>query len=584
MCFYCSPGGAAVLLARASRRDFLTGALALGAMSTFGFPSAYAENPPATSPSTSPYAQFIFTNGPIYTMASGSPTAKALAVRDGRIVAVGSMDAVAQFRGPDTQTIDLGGRTLLPGFVEPHMHSALAVLDAWLDVGPFTTTSIDQALEKIRAEAAKSKPGEWVRAQALDPSLMPGAPVTRQRLDAVAPNNPVFILESNGHIAYVNSAALKLANVTRDTPNPAQGRFVRDDKGELTGRLEEGPAYGPFLKVAPMPNAAQMVASIRKLFDRASAVGCTSLHDAGIGTSGVHDLDIVNAAMRDDPPVRYSGFLTSDRMDGWVERGIKPGAGTDRFRLHGIKFWSDGSNQARTGYQREPYLNSTSRGALNYTAEQLIEGVQRAHDLGWQVAIHANGDAAIDTTLDVYEHVLKRSPRTDHRHRIEHCSVLHPEQIQRMAKLGVSPSFLIGHVHYWGKAFRDNILGPQRAQFYAPCASALRGGLRISLHSDYNVTPIEPIRYMDNAVNRTMRDGGGVLNPAERITVAQALRAVTIDAAWQCQMDQIVGSLETGKYADLVIVDKDPLQMAQEEIGKLKVMETWSEGRRRFAA
>jgi len=579
MCIYCSPGGAAVLLARASRRDVLTGALALGAMSMFGFSSAYAE-----SQNTSPYAEFIFTNGPIYTMANGAPEARALAVRNGRIAAVGSMESVAPFRGPDTQVIDLAGRTLLPGFVEPHMHSSLAVLDSWLDVGPFTTTSIDQALQKIRAEAARSKPGDWIRAQLLDPSLMPGPAVTRQRLDAVAPNNPVFILESNGHIGYVNSAALKLANVTRDTPNPPQGRFVRDDNGELTGRLEESPAYGPFLKVMPMPDAAQLVGSIRKLFNRASAVGCTSLHDAGIGAGGVHDLDILNAAMRDDPPVRYAGFLTSDRMDGWIERGLKPGAGTDRFRLQGIKFWSDGSNQARTGYQREPYLGSTSRGALNYTAEQLVAGVQRAHDLGWQVGIHANGDAAIDVTLDVYESVLKRSPRADHRHRIEHCSVLHPEQIQRMAKLGVSPSFLIGHVHYWGRAFRDNILGPERVRYYDPCASALKGGLRISLHSDYNVTPIEPLRYVDNAVNRTMRDGGEVLNPAERISVAQALRAVTIDAAWQCQMDQIVGSLEAGKYADLVILDRDPFKIPPEEVGRLKVQETWLEGKRRYSA
>lgn len=580
MCIYCSPGGAAVLLARASRRDVLAGALAIGTMSMLGFSSAYAESPKTSSP----HAEFIFTNGPIYTMANGAPEARALAVRNGRIVAVGSMDAVSAFRGPDTQVIDLAGRALLPGFVEPHMHSALAVLDSWLDVGPFTTTSIDQALEKIRAEAARSKPGDWVRAQLLDPSLMPGAAVTRQRLDAVAPNSPVFILESNGHIGYVNSAALRLAKVTRDTPNPPQGRFVRDDKGELTGRLEESPAYGPFLKVMPMPDAAQLEASIRKLFNRASAVGCTSLHDAGIGTGGVQDLDILNAAMRDDPPVRYAGFLTSDRMDGWLERGIKPGTGTDRFRLQGIKFWSDGSNQARTGYQREPYLGSTSRGALNYTAEQLTEGVQRAHDLGWQVGIHANGDAAIDVTLDVYERVLKRSPRADHRHRIEHCSMLHPEQIQRMASLGLSPSFLIGHVHYWGKAFRDNILGVERVRFYDPCASALKGGLRISLHSDYNVTPIEPLRYVDNAVNRTMRDGGGVLNPAERISVAQALRAVTIDAAWQCQMDNIVGSLEPGKYADLVILDRDPFRIPPEEIGKIKVQETWLEGKRRFAA
>lgn len=402
MCFFCNPGGAAVLLARASRRDFLTGALALGTMATFGYPRAYAESPKTSSQ----FAQFIFVNGPIYTMDSTKPTAKALAVRDGRILAVGSQEMVEKFRGPETQTMDLDGRALLPGFVDPHMHATMAVLDSWVDVGPFTTASIDQALEKIRAEALKSSPGEWVLAQLLDPSLMPGPAVTRQLLDAAAPNNPVFVLESNGHIAYVNSIALTRAGITRDTPNPPQGRYVRDDKGDLTGKLEEGPAYGRFMEVVPMPNAAQLVTRVRKLFDRASAVGCTSLHDAGIGTGGVHDLDILNAAMRNDPTVRCTGFLTSDRMENWLERGLKPGAGTDRFRVQGIKFWCDGSNQARTGYQREPYLGSSSRGTLNYSAEELTKGVTRAHDLGWQVGIHANGDAAIDVTLDVYERVL----------------------------------------------------------------------------------------------------------------------------------------------------------------------------------
>jgi len=153
-----------------------------------------------------------------------------------------------------------------------------------------------------------------------------------------------------------------------------------------------------------------------------------------------------------------------------------------------------------------------------------------------------------------------------------------------MAKLGISPSFLIGHVHYWGRAFRDHILGPERVKLYDPCASALAHGLRISLHSDYNVTPIDPLRCVSNAVNRDMRDGGEVLNPAERITVRQALRAVTIDAAWQCRMDNVAGSLEAGKYADLVILDRDPFAVDAKAIGTVKVRETWSEGKRTFAA
>jgi predicted amidohydrolase YtcJ len=198
--------------------------------------------------------------------------------------------------------------------------------------------------------------------------------------------------------------------------------------------------------------------------------------------------------------------------------------------------------------------------------------------------VHANGDAAIDMTLDAYQAALAGGARPDHRHRIEHCSILHAEQMDRMVSLGLSPSFLIGHVHFWGRAFQDRILGPQRAELYDPCASALKRQLRISLHSDYSVTPLGPLRCIDNAVNRTMREGGGTLNPAERISVEQALRAVTIDAAWQCRMDQIVGSLEPGKYADLVILDRDPLRVEAAAIGEIKVLETWFEGRARYTA
>ena len=573
MCIACNPGAAEFFRVR---RGIIGGLAGIGATSWLG------SSLTGCAPAPKGPADTIFHNGPILTMV-GNAKAEAVAVRGGRIVAVGNKAAVHQYQGVNTQVIDLAGRALLPGFIDPHMHSAMAVLADWLDVTPFTTPTLTDALAKVQAAVQQRKPGEWVIAQVIDPSLMPGAPITRGALDAIAPANPVFVLESNGHIGYANSKAFEVAKVTSETSDPPQGRYVRT-AGLLTGRLEESPAFKPFMAAMPMPDAKRFVSLIRKLFDDAAAAGCTSLHDAGVGSGGVEDLDALNAVMAGDPPVRYSGFLTSDLMDAWLQRGLKPGDGNDRFRLTGIKFWSDGSNQARTGFQREPYLNSDSRGALNYTREQMIDGAQRAHDLGWQIGIHANGDAAIDTTLDVYEAVLAKSPRRDHRHRIEHCSVLHPEQIQRMRKLGVSPSFLIGHVHYWGKAFRDDILGPERAMLYDPCASALKGGLRISLHSDFNVTTIEPLRYIDNAVNRVMRDGGEVLNADERISIEEALRAVTIDAAWQCRTDDIVGSLEPGKIADFVVLDGDPTAINAEDVGKLSVQETWLAGVKRHQA
>jgi predicted amidohydrolase YtcJ len=271
-------------------------------------------------------------------------------------------------------------------------------------------------------------------------------------------------------------------------------------------------------------------------------------------------------------------------MARWEAAGIKPGHGNDLLRVDGMKAWVDGSNQAYTGYQRSNYLGRDSRGTENYTLAQLTDVVRRAHRAGWQVGVHANGDAAIDTSIAAYETVLRETPRADHRHRIEHCSVLHPEQIARMQALGLSPSFLIGHVRWWGKAFRDRILGPERAQLYDPCASALKAGLRISLHSDWNVTPIDPLRCAEDAVARVMHEGGGVLGTDERIPVEAALRAITIDAAWQCRMDHIVGSLEPGKYADLALLERDPTAVGPTEIASIKVSETWLAGERRHVA
>lgn len=577
MCIVCNPGAAAYLTAR---REFLGAMVGLGVLAVGG--AALPGRAAASTGDAGGPADRIFHNGPIITMAQHA-RAEALAVRAGRILAVGNKADVWKHHGPRTELVDLRGRALLPGFVDPHMHSAMAILSEWLDVTPFSTATLAEAIDKIGNAAAALKPGQWLRAQGIDPSLMSGNAITLDALDKAAPDNPVFVLESNGHVAYSNSKGFAAAGVTAATPDPDQGRYIRKD-GRLTGRMEESPAMKPFMAVMPMPSQARYAELVQQLFADAAKAGCTSLHDAGIGTGGTTDLDLLNAVMATNPPVRYSGFLTSDLMEEWTQKGVRPGDGSDTFRLTGIKFWSDGSNQAQTGYQRQNYLHSDKRGALNYSQAELIAGVQKAHDLGWQVGIHANGDAAIDTTLNVFEAVLKQTPRSDHRHRIEHCSVLHGEQIARMQQLQVSPSFLIGHIYYWGKAFRDDILGPQRAALYDPCRSALAGGLRISLHSDFNVTTIEPLRYIDNAVNRVMHDGGEVLNPQECITVEQALRAVTIDAAWQCRTDDIVGSLEPGKYADLVVLDQDPLRVDPAKIGALKVQETWLQGVRRYQA
>ncbi|MDQ8728870.1 amidohydrolase [Bradyrhizobium sp. LHD-71] len=562
------------LRSAASRRNFLRFA---GAAVTSAVVSPACAS--ARQASSSDPADTLFKGGAILTMDSEMPRAEALAVRGNRIAAVGTLHDVQALSGTNTRVIDLQGRTLMPGLIDPHMHFAFAAFEDWINVSPITNPDFAAVWAKLQQGVAQARQGEWVRAQQFDASITKDARVpTLADLDTLAPSNPFFMQESNGHIAYANSQAFKAAGITIDTPDPSGARFVRQN-GAFTGRIEEMAAQQAFIHVMPAPTGAEMIERVRRLLKHASSVGCTMLHDCGIGImAGTQDLKLLDAIFADgNAPVRYRGMLVSTEFDGWEKEGIKPGRGNDLFRVNGIKAWADGSNQAQTGYQRENYLGTTARGALNYSLEHVTEVIRKAHHRGWQVGIHANGDAAIDMVLDAYEAVLGGAPASELRHRIEHCSVLHPEQMIRMRQLGLSPSFLIGHVRWWGKAFQDRLLGPDRARFYDPCASALAAGLKISLHSDWNVTPIEPLRYVEDAVTRVMNEGGEVFFPDERIPVHAALRAITIDAAWQCHMDSQIGTLKAGKLADVTLLEQDPTD-PHAKISKIKVSETWMNG------
>lgn len=535
-----------------------------------------------------PEPDLIMLGGTIRTMDPARPVAEAIAVKAGRIVAVGSRGEVTALKGTGTEVIDAKGGTILPGFIDPHVHIVMgAVLSGFVDVRAMVCETIGDVMAKLADTASRTKPGEWIMAHGFDPSLCKGnANITRHDLDRVAPAHPLFMLNASGHLAYVNSLAIQRAAVTDQTPDPgAGGKYMKDDSGQLTGVLAGGASYAPFLKVAPRATPQSIIAAAMASLDHAAGKGCTMLVDAGLGTfAGTEEYHVLKALTSTRrSPVRLAALMQSARMDEWLKfPDAKPGAGDDWFRLLGFKFWADGSNQGNTGYQRERYLNADTRGILSFPAEDLAAGVRRAHDAGWQVAIHANGDAAIDLVLECYAKALAANPRTDHRHRIEHCSIAWDEHFARMAELGISPSFLIGHVHYWGRAFRDRIFGLEKASRLDATASALRAGVRFSLHSDYNVTEIGPLRCIENAVTRVMRDGGEVLAPEERIPVEQGLRSMTIDAAWQARMDHAVGSLEVGKYADLVILEEDPLKVDPNRLSQIPVRETWVEGIKRF--
>jgi predicted amidohydrolase YtcJ len=514
--------------------------------------------------------------GTVVTMDPARPEAEALAAAGGRIIAVGSRSDLDGLRGPGTEVVELGGRVALPGFVEPHMHLWSTVLfDAWTDCSPFANPTFDAVVERLRAAAATAAPGEWVSGKLFDPSLYPGEPeLTAAILDRIAPDNPVVVANGSMHFLYANSRALQNAGITPQTPDPPGGRYLREN-GALTGIVSEMAAMMPVIGALPRMSRSEILDGLVAILEHAASAGVTKVHEAATGALfGPAELDMLHGlAAAGRLPARVGTTQLDAVREQWEQAGVTPGTGDDMVRAVSWKLVADGSNQGRTGFQREPYLGSGQCGAPNYTAGQVEDVIRYAHDRGWQLMVHANGDAALDLVVGAYEKALADAPPRDLRHRIEHCSLADHGHFARMAAVGVSPSFLMNHVYYWGAALRDRILGPERASRLDAMASALRSGLRPSLHSDYSVSPISPLRAVQTAVTREVR-GDGTLNPAERVSVDAALRAVTIDAAWQTHADHITGSLTPGKYADLVILSEDPRKADPHVIADITVCET----------
>lgn len=542
--------------------------------------------PPATHCGTT-----ILANATIITADADFSLAQALAFRDGKIIAVGTLEHVTAMAGDGAQITDAGGRTILPGFIEPHMHFfPIAIFQRLANVGAFECEDADAVIERVGALAAKAKSGEWIVARQFDPSLQPGADIiSRHTLDQVAPSNPVFIFNASLHIAYCNSHALEIAGITTATPNPPGAAYQRDANGTPNGILQGQAAMFSVVGHNLTALALEDVpAACRSVCDKASRVGVTTFCDmASGGFQGKAEIDTFHA-------FAASGHMTTRLRYALINAGARHwdamadmtfGKGDAMARATGWKIVSDGSNQGRTGLQREPYLGRSERGIAYVEKEALRDMVVQRALQGWQVIIHANGDQAIDNALDAIEAAYAAGASRDTRFRIEHCSLLHDEQIARLAALGVSPSFLIGHVHFWGKAFRDEIFGPEKSKLLGRAKSCAEAGIRWTIHSDDTVSDMGPLRLIDNAVNRTLwKEPGSRLNPAECVSVKQAIIALTRDAAWQCHSEHEIGSLEPGKFADFVVLDQNPLEADPADIGKLKVLETWVDGRKVFTA
>lgn len=561
----------------------------------------------------------------VVTVDPAAPEVEALAIAQGRIIAVGDRASVMETEGTHTKIVQLLGKeTVMPGFVEPHTHVILTAFNNHLMTN---LSSFEPIPETIKGDIEKLKaalpvgPGNWLTASGVDPSRTSPfmASLDADALDQVSTDVPIFVLNQSGHFAYVNHKALEVAGVTKNSTAQGGGVYLKNDKGELTGVLQEAGAYLPFQQAIGKTPAAKLVAdddriildALQKTYDEFASTGVTTAAEISLGlvTRNIPKELALLQRMAENPktPLRIRAYLCNEAVQQPLE--LRPNDGFDMLRIIGVKFVADGSTQGLTAALLAPYRYPdppNNKGALNFVpANALFNAAKVYLKDGWQLSMHSNGDASTKQVLDVYEQLVAASEAlgqhkadpSERRWRIEHFTVTDKSQMETVRKLGLSPSMTNGHVYYWGHAFNKEILGPGRAEQLDPAKWLVDRRIRFSFNSDSPVTPVYPLLYIATAVTRlwqAMRPlppnfagwESAVLGSDQQIKVDDAIRAVTLDAAYQLFLDEEIGSLQVKKRADLVILDRNPRRMPfnPQDIKDIRVLSTYLSGVEKYKA
>ncbi|MCS7275245.1 MAG: amidohydrolase, partial [Candidatus Bipolaricaulota bacterium] len=496
------------------------------------------------------YADVIIKNANIETVTRGR--ASALAVRDGVIVAVGRPDEVLPFAGPKTQIEDLHGKTVLPGFVDAHMHLVSVGLRQsgyYLDLGE--ARSLDEALERVRERVKKTEEAHWVLGRGWDESRWPERRyITKADLDRIAPEHPVVLIRVCGHILCANTRALQKISVT-----PRAGEF-----DEALGLLREETAWHFLQKL--QPSDGQLQAAILAGVKLAHRLGVTAIHDIA-KPEHLRAYATLHQAQKLQLRVRLN--IEVQHLEHLIALGLRSGFGDDTLKLGAIKFFADGSIGARNAALHRSYRDADGVGKLNYEQSDLNRLVQRAHDHGFQVMIHAIGDRAIDAALEALAYA---GATPDRRHRIEHVELVTPQQLERMRELGIIASMQPNFVQWSGSGeLYETRLGPERDAQIDPHRKVLESGVKLAFGSDG--MPFGPLYGIHCVVHAP--------HPVQRVSVEEALRAYTLDAAYAGFEERSWGSLEVGKRADFVVLSEDPTDT--KAISEIRVERTYLEGR-----
>jgi len=532
-------------------------------------------------------ADSIYYNGAIITIDDKQPTAEAVAVKDGKIMAVGARDGVFETAGDATKMIDLGGKTMLPGFVDSHGHTYLIGLQATtanLLPPPDGQGKDIVSLQKLLTDWAENhqeavKKVGWIAGFGYDNSqLAEQRHPTRDDLDKVSKDLPVLIIHQSGHLGVANSKALELAGITSETKDPSGGVFQRrEGSKEPNGVCEE---YAFFFLVS------KLVGRFDNQINDALVVQGTKL-EASFGYTTAQEGRAIGAGLSAMQRVAEDGDLPIDLVaypdvlevdEPKVSMQYK-----NHYRVAGVKLTIDGSPQGKTAWLTQPYYipppgqPKDYRGYPAIDEKTTFDAVEKAYKNGWQIFCHCNGDAASDRYIAAIRAAKRKFPEADNRPVLIHGQVLREDQVDAMKELGIFPSLFPMHTFYWGDYHRESVLGPERAENISPTGWCLERGMMFGSHHDAPVALPDSMRILSATVTRRSRSGD-ILGPRHRVPVQTALKALTIWPAWQIFEEKTKGSIEVGKLADFVILSENPLKVPEEKLAEIKVLETIKEG------
>lgn len=546
------------------------------------------------------HADLVFTGGPVFTADTVRSRASSVAVRDGRIVAVGG-DDVRDLIGPSTEIVDLTGRMLLPGFQDAHVHPVWGGLDMLrCDLAEYSTAR--EYLDAIGRYVAEHPDNEWILGGGWQMSAFPGGAPTAAALDEVTGDRPAFFPNRDGHGAWVNSAALRLAGIDRDTPDPADGRIERDPDGTPSGTLHEG-AMSLVNRLLPEEPIERLTEALLVGQRYLHSFGVTAWQDAIVGAygdAGDPGPAYLKAAADGTLTARVVGAIWWDRTAGLeqipsiLERRDRYRSG--RFAATSVKVMQDGVAENFTASMLEPYCDGhghfTDNSGISFVPPHVLnEAVPLLDAEGFQVHFHAIGDRAVRECLDAVEHAIARNGRGDNRHHIAHIQVIHPEDVPRFRELGVAANMQSLWATFEPQMVELTLpfLGEPRSAWQYPFGDLLRSGAVLAAGSDWSVSTPDPMAAIHVAVNRKAAPGHeegdyDAFLPEQAIDLATSLTAYTAGSAWVNHLDETTGTIEVGKLADLVVLDRDPFAGPADEIGATRVLQTFVEGERVYAA